>query len=433
MTAQAVYGAEPANDVRHVVAWLPAARWATCAALWGGFAAAWLLPHLDLSIRAVLLLGLTAAICRTSVAGLWQWRGAVPAWLGGLSLAADAALLTGLLDITGGPFNPFIVMYAVYIWLGVVTTSPLWATVVSTVALAGFSWLIVDHLQAGALEHHRLNDFPTHLFTMWLSGTAVGELVAHYITRAQWLLADRQRSLDEASARAVRSERLAALTALAAGAAHELSTPLATIAVAARELDRNAGQLVEPNAIVASLRDDARLIRTEVDRCQVILDGMSGRANSATAAIAAAVPAQTLAQLAQSRLPAEQQARLQVEVAETTGMPAANGPELAQAVSALLKNAFDASGPADRVRLRFAPHGSMVRIEVHDHGSGMSAEARTRAGEPFYTTKEPGRGLGLGLFLTRTLAERSGGSLRFEGTAGTIAILEVPAMETKTS
>jgi two-component system sensor histidine kinase RegB len=317
----------------------------------------------------------------------------------------------------------------VYIWLGVVTTTPLWTTVVSAVSLAGFSWLVVDHLQAGALEHHRLNDFPTHLFTMWLSGTAVAELVAHYVERARVLLADRQRSLDEARARAVRSERLAALTALAAGAAHELSTPLATIAVAARELDRNAGTLVEPGPLVTSLRDDARLIRTEVDRCQVILDGMSGRANSTTTGAAATVAAPALAQLARSRLTGDQQARLQVEIADGVGVPAANGQELAQAVSALLKNAFDASAPGARVALRFGSRESMVRIEVHDSGGGMSAETRARAGEPFYTTKEPGRGLGLGLFLTRTLADRCGGSLRFEGTAGTIAILEVPALE----
>jgi two-component system sensor histidine kinase RegB len=102
---------------------------------------------------------------------------------------------------------------------------------------------------------------------------------------------------------------------------------------------------------------------------------------------------------------------------------------LAQALLSLLKNAFDASGSHERVRLRFEPHGSMLRIEVRDHGGGMSPEVRARAGEPFFTTKEPGRGLGLGLFLTRTLAERAGGSLWFENSGGTIAILEVPSLE----
>jgi two-component system sensor histidine kinase RegB len=70
----------------------------------------------------------------------------------------------------------------------------------------------------------------------------------------------------------------------------------------------------------------------------------------------------------------------------------------------------------------------MVRVEVHDRGTGMSPDVRRRMSEPFYTTKEPGRGFGLGLFLVRTFAERSGGSLEFQNADGTTAILEVPAL-----
>ena len=162
-----------------------------------------------------------------------------------MALAADAALLTGLLDITGGPFNPFIVMYAVYIWVGAVAISPRWAVVVSVASAVGFGWLVVDHLRAELLEHHRLNDFPTHLFTMWFSGAGIAELVAHYVTRARRVLGQRQAQLDEARERAARSERMASLTTLAAGAAHELSTPLATIAVATGELERNAARVTD--------------------------------------------------------------------------------------------------------------------------------------------------------------------------------------------
>ena len=162
--------------VRHVVAWLPAVRWSTCVVLWIVFAVAWLFPHLDLPLRAIAHTGLTAAISGTLVAATIRSRQRAPRWLRGLSLAADTALLTGLLDITGrSRFNPFIVMYVTYVWLTVVTISPRVGRSrggggSDRLRLAGGG----SRFRAGLLEHHRLNDFPTHLFTMWLAGAAVG-------------------------------------------------------------------------------------------------------------------------------------------------------------------------------------------------------------------------------------------------------------------
>jgi len=413
-------------EVRHVVAWLPVVRWTTCVALWTMFAVVWFFPHLHLPLRAIVPLGLTAAICRTAVAFMLHARRTSPGPLVGLSLVADAGLLTGLLDVTGGPFNPFIVMYVTYVWLAAASSSPRWSVAVAATSALGVAWLVVDHLQAGSAEHHRLNDLPTHLFTMWLAAAEVTELVAHYVARSHAALAHRQGQLDDARDRAASSERLASLTTLAAGAAHELSTPLATIALAARELERSAARLSEPDEIVAGVKDDARLIRTEVDRCRMILDGMSGRASNATAAAPAALTPDAIARLAQERLTGEQRRWLRVEVAPGIAGAFVEGPEIVQAVSSLLKNAFDASDANSAVELRFARRGAMMRIEVQDGGTGMSPEARRRAGEPFYTTKEPGRGLGLGLFLARTFAERHGGTLQFEGEPGTTAILELP-------
>ncbi len=421
------------SEVRHDVAWLQPVRWATCAALWTALGVLWLFPHLDLSLRGVRALGLAAAICRTSVLLAVQRRQTPPPALFGVALAVDASLLTGLLDITGGPFNPFIVIYAVYIWVAAAAVSLGWAVVVSVASAVGFGWLVVDHLRAGLIEHHRLNDFPTHLFTMWFSGAGIAELVGHYVARARLVLGQRQAQLDEARERAVRSERLASLTTLAAGAAHELSTPLATIAVAAGELERNAVRVSEPPAVATALKDDASLIRSELDRCQSILDGMSGRAGAGVPTTLEPMTPVSIARLVQERLTDARRQRLAVEIEPETPSPAATGAEMVQAVSSLLKNAFDASGDSDRVVLRLGVRGPMVRIEVQDRGAGMSPDARRRAGEPFYTTKEPGRGLGLGLFLARTFAERSGGSLEFEDTEGTTAILEVPALTREVS
>ena len=229
----------------------------------------------------------------------------------------------------------------------------------------------------------------------------------------------------------LRSEHLASLATLAAGAAHELSTPLATIAVASRELERQAQRLSETLPLVEPLKEDARLIRTEVDRCQVILDAMSGRASEGVASAADPLPADAIANLVRSRLSDEHRSRLRVSIESGAPVPAAPGAAMVQAISSLLRNAFDASDPTSDVSLRFEQRGGMVRIEVRDRGAGMSPEVLRRAGEPFYTTKPAGHGMGLGLFLTRTFAERSGGALYFDTADGTTAVLEIPAVPGK--
>jgi two-component system sensor histidine kinase RegB len=416
--------------LRHDVAWLPIVRWATCLVLWSVVLAAWLLPQIDLSLRGIAPLALAAAICRTVVSALGQWRRHAPPVATGLSWCADAILLTGLLDITGGPFNPFIVMFVPYVWLAAVTLSPRWAAVVAVISVTGFGWLVLDHVQPQLAQHHRLNDFPTHLFTMWLSGAAIAELIAHYVGKARAAVALHQRQLDEARERALHSEHLASLTTLAAGAAHELSTPLATIAVAARELERHAARLAAERPAASGLQDDARLIRAEVDRCQLILDGMSGRAVAGSGPAADPLPPAEIADLVRARLSDDQRGRLRVAIVPGVGMTNAPGAAVAQAVTSLLRNAFDASDPAAEVNMTFEQQDGMVRVLVHDRGPGMPPEVLRRVGEPFYTTKQAGKGMGLGLFLTRTFADRAGGTLRFETRDGTTAVLEIPAVGT---
>jgi two-component system sensor histidine kinase RegB len=99
-----------------------------------------------------------------------------------------------------------------------------------------------------------------------------------------------------------------------------------------------------------------------------------------------------------------------------------------QALVALTKNAIEASPAGSPVWLSASRDGGLVRFEVRDQGTGMSQETLRHAGEPFFTTKEPGKGMGLGIFLVRTLAERLGGRLSFESSVGlgTTALLELP-------
>lgn len=398
------------TDVRQVVAWRQPVLWITCATLWAAFAVATLIPDLDLPLRAIAPLGFAAALMRTAALVSGERSATSANWLRGAWLCADAALLTGLLDITGGPFNPFVVLYGVCVWLALTTVSRTWAVLAGIVSIGGYGWLIVDHLQAGLAEHHRLNDFPTHLFTMLFAGSHIADLVAHYVSQ-----------LSEARERAARSERLASLTTLAAGAAHELSTPLSTIAVAAKELERSDGATapLSPEHL-----GDVRLIQDAVQRCRAILDGLSGRATGGISVDGPLEPS-AIAELACASLPDERRQRVRVDATGGMTHRIDRGADVARALSSLLKNAFDA-GANQPVVLRVYPYDAGLRFEIKDSGAGMSDEAYRRVGEPFYTTKPAGQGLGLGVFLARTVAEQLGGTLRFERRDGTIAILELP-------
>ncbi len=343
--------------------------------------------------------------------------------LTGAALLIQVVLLTGLLELSGGPSNPFSVIYAVQIALAALTLGVRWAYLAGAVSILSYGLLISWHLEELVPAHHRLIDFPTHLFTMWLAIAMLAELAAHFAGAASRAIAEREAALDVMRQQASRAERVMSLTTLAAGAAHELSTPLATIAIASKELERALARL----SIPSECADDARLIRQEVDRCQLILDQMSGRAGGAAADLAEAVSVASLLADVKARLPVEQANRLRTSSESDGAAIVVARAGLVQVLLSLVRNAFDATDGADLVHLAFAQEHGMLRFVVEDEGHGMTPEVLQRAGEPFYTTKEAGKGTGLGLFLARMFAERCGGSLSLQSDRGTKVILSLPA------
>jgi two-component system, sensor histidine kinase RegB len=339
-------------------------------------------------------------------------------------------VLTGLLQLTGGPFNPFAVVYAIHVAQAAVALGRTPTAMVAVCVAVCCGTLLYWHTLEADAEHHRLTDFPTHLFTMWVVIVSLAELVAFYVVQTSNALSRREHALETMRDRAARSDRIASLTTLAAGAAHELSTPLGTIAVVARELERAIERTSHaiPSASSALL-DDARLIRTEVDRCCRILDQMSGRAGGIAADVPEPVHLGRAIESVAAQLPPEQARRLSVRIAEA--LPDIHVPRagLVQVLSSVIGNAFDASPVSQPVVVEAALDGpGGVQVRVQDRGPGMSAEVLQRAGEPFYTTKEPSKGLGLGLFLARAFAERCGGTLTLASDGGgTIVALGFPA------
>jgi two-component system sensor histidine kinase RegB len=406
------------------VPWLIRLRWMRAAVDAAVIATAIALPGIDFPLRRVAPLLAATALMNAVAAVRLGRRQPLPRLLVTVDLVVQALLLTELLELTGGPFNPFVVVYAMPIALAGLTAGRAIGGLVAAVSVSGYTLLAYWHLTELVPGHHRLNDLPTHLYTLWMSMTLTAELAAHFLVQASNALARREEQLEAMRQQTARAERLVSLTTLAAGAAHELSTPLATIALAARELEHAATE----RGTVPDLADDARLIRTEVDRCRSILDQMSGRAGGSAVDEPEAFTVATLVSDVRARLPREGAARLTVEVA--VGLPPLFLPRsgLTQAVLSLLANALDATAALEQplVRLRIGRLDDGLAIAVIDNGNGIAPDVLHRAGEPFFTTKDPGRGLGLGLFLARVFAERIGGTLVLESREGTTATIQVP-------
>lgn len=211
-----------------------------------------------------------------------------------------------------------------------------------------------------------------------------------------------------------RNERLASLVTLAAGAAHEISTPLATIAVTAREIERDARNRLGAGGI----GEDASLIRAQVERCRLILDRMGAKGADTAGEVPAPVAIEDLLDRVRDRF-SEELERIRVTVPagfpSTCVLPARATIE---ALAALVKNALDASAQHQPVELNASRRGERVQFIVRDHGVGMSPETLERVAEPFFTTKPTGLGMGLGAFLAHAFAQHLGGSLAFESDLG---------------
>jgi two-component system sensor histidine kinase RegB len=347
--------------------------------------------------------------------------------LGGLILF-DIAVLTALLMLTGGPSNPFTVSYLVYITLAAVTLNATWTWAAAATSMAGYGLLFITPLRALAdphASHAAMDPALSHQVGMGVAFVAAALLTASFVTRIRLALEARERALAEAGRVTAQQERLASLTTLAAGAAHELATPLSAIAVASRELQLAASAADIP----ADIRDDARLIRSQVERCREILDQMSGRADASVAHHAQTLAPLKVVEAALATFGPPDRERV-VLVLEP-GLPSVQVPLEAatRALRTLVKNAFEASPHHAPVHLRVEAQAGQVRFRIRDNGVGMTTHTLQHAGEPFFTTKPAGAGFGLGLFLARTFAERWGGSLTLNSTPsdGTTATLLLPA------
>ncbi len=320
-------------------------------------------------------------------------------------MALDAALLTGLLQVTGGPMNPFTALYFVHVTLAAVLLDRRWVWLLLAISAGGFAALFVG---ADPDAHHRM-DMSAHLRGMWIAFAVAAGLIAYFVSRLAVELRRRDEELNAERERAARGRRVAALTGLAAGAAHELGTPIGSIVLAAGELEA----ILEERGADPDVIEDVRLIRREARRCRETLDGLAVGAGELPGESLSPVSLAQLSQAALARIRPEEAARVAVRADDAcVEVPPT---ALAIALASLLRNALEVDG--GEIALDASLGDAGVTFRVDDHGPGVEPEILQRVGEPFNTAKE-GDGLGLGLFLVHTLAQQLEGRLDIRSTPG---------------
>jgi two-component system NtrC family sensor kinase len=260
----------------------------------------------------------------------------------------------------------------------------------------------------GDTKHYRISKIPMR---------QDGETITHVIT-----IGEDVTETHVAQQRILQSEKLAAIGQLAAGIMHEINNPLATIGACVAALENRLTDEV-PAAAQAGLHEYLQIIDKEVQRCEGIVDGLldfsrpKGKAKGPVNV--SAILEDTLFLLKHH----ERFKRIEVrkELADHLPILHASGEQLIQVFMALMLNALDAmeQGGALTVRsLAGTVHEDEVEVQIEDTGMGMPRAELTKIFEPFYTTKPPGRGTGLGLSVCYGIVAEHGGRIEADSQPG---------------
>jgi two-component system sensor histidine kinase RegB len=331
-------------------------------------------------------------------------------------LGFNIAQISALLFLTGGVGNPFVVLLITPVTLAAATLRGRYALVLGVAATAAVVVLTL-FWQPVVWRGPDAPLLAAPYRVMMAIATVLGiGVTAGYAWRAAAEAARMELALNVTQTVLAREQRLSALGGLAAAAAHELGTPLATISVVAKELANQAPD--------GPLREDAELLQSQAERCREILK----RLTQTPEADDVVHSRMTLLQFVNEVIEAHIHTEVRVE-ALVAGPPGARPPEIRRmpevlhAMTSFVENAVDFARSEVLVRVRF--DDETVSVEVRDDGPGFSAEILARLGQP-YVTSRPGAegsrtghvGMGLGFFIAKTLLERTGAVVDFTNARG---------------
>lgn len=399
------------------LSWLLKLRWGAVGGQVVSLVVAQAILELELPYVPLLALVAFTGVSNAVLSMMLDKTAAASTWRLPAVLALDVVVLTAMLAASGGASNPFTVFFIVHVALAALLLEARLAWSVVSLTVVSFAALFV--LPAQRLVFHDHGPWSTHLMGMWVAYFLAAGFVAYFVGRVSRAIRERDRRLAEIASLAAQNERLATLSAFSASAAHELGSPLATIGLAAKELAIALRRGSVSDVLVA----DAELVCREVARSRQILADISARAGESVGEMpVCATPPRVMNEL-RSLMSPSLSAHIQVSYdceASRHARLVAPVKTLAQMLHNLIRNAFDAQEDADvrsPVVLRIEANERLC-FHVLDRGAGPPDDVLARLGEPFVTTKADRGGLGLGVYLARAYAERTGGHLLFRAREG---------------
>lgn len=337
-----------------------------------------------------------------------------------LQLLIDALIYALLLYQTGGSTNPFIFCLLLPIIISASTLSWRYTWMLSLLVIGLYSLLLhffIPILQPDGRHHHSLvHLFQLHIDGMWLNFILTVLLITWFVVHMQRTLRAQEQHLQSEREQRIQDQQLISLATMAAGTAHELGTPLATMSVVLNDM-----KLDHPDD--AQLQEDIALLQQQVSACSQRLHHMSNSVRDDQEKCTA------VTDLIDQVIDQWQLMRPDVTftLEEPTSEPApqvAGGTSLRQALLNLLNNAADACPKEIDINLTWDHR--QIWLRIHDHGPGLKLEQTADLGKPFMTTK--GKGLGIGLFLTVTTLALRDGDVRLYNhpSGGTLTEVRLP-------
>jgi len=243
------------------------------------------------------------------------------------------------------------------------------------------------------------------LLGQWISFAVTAGVIAWFVVRIVAALSLHERRLREAEQKAANDDALVRIGALAAGAVHELATPLTTMAVLVNEMRLDGGS--------ASLPRDVETLSSQIQVCRQTLRSLMAVAGHVSDEGSGSQPLDAFLDAIANTV-RKMRPRLHLTCAWDGPRPAPeihDEPTLKQAILIILNNAADAS--SNDVRMLGQWSADQLVLSVLDRGTGMSELGREKLGRMFFTTKAPGQGMGLGLVLTVSTISRLGGTVEW--------------------